>query len=964
MNTMEKKTQKRSSSVQRAPSRSRDLYDPKGSPSTRSVATQKRSSSTSRSDRVQHPTLTRVKGRINMYTPPRNRAEMSWLNDQSPVQSGVRTPSEQYSATHHRPDDKADANPRHSVGTPESGTPTLVNPTSSLLQDLLKEERAQRGSRGAPSEHSVDSAPHTPERGRSQGETGLEKGRKASEVSTAMSRAPPEMGMREMDQYVSKMTKLNFDLKLEIFHRTQQVGILEKKVQRMEEMEEELQRLRKLEEEVVELRDCHKRNSELEAKNQKLQHDLSTKDKAISEAVEWICKLEAENDRLKMSSQASQISLNRQVLDGPNASPLSRASIDIPQRRSSRRGMAAMTSPRPDSSDSRHLSVVPSFLRSDNRSTATLRSLYAPDTNKSHSALSQLTNTESFHSMNEAIEPESPRLSVLSECSELNPFDTPSRQDGFDKLKIPIRKASSIAASAVSSTLEQEESKDTRIDRWMQAPAEFPDTVIRKRQHRSMSEASRHDLPVLVQDLYSNKPRGRPRLDTSLFGGAKLPPTPDTMSTAYVAAHNGSDGSIAADKSPKFDHHQWFSTRPLERRRSADEVATQRSFNGSDITNSMQTNCSDTPRLGAESQSPTIFPFNTVAPKASALLGPGSPNNPIPDPFVERRADRPGQEYHDITTPVQSPTKIVTAQPQADCDSPPLTPQDWIAAAKEGPRSRKTAGLRIEAQLSQPRRNVLTQAAFHDDDSIASWSTEAEVPGVPTLDMATLDMLEQPIPELAPVPEVQDDAGPDQRRRLSFRPPFFSRSSHSSRRLHSSPVPQDFDDDGDAPRRPLSQIITNSNELYSSSLPTSHFESNLDGFDGSRSLQQPFPEARGEIREIGIPTHSATMAVRPTTSQSGDHKRRSSLGIFGWMKGVSGKRSEPNTPAVSDKFSETIHQELRAPRLKHEQSFSTVRAPTPDSMHSPSRSRPETSGPADDPSRRPRYMGRRSRRLQ
>lgn len=775
------------------------------------------------------------------------------------------------------------------------------------------------------------------------------------------------------------MTKLNFDLKLEIFHRTQQMTALEKKVQRMQEMEEELHRLSKVEEEVFELRDCQKRNRDLEAANHKLHQELSMKDKAVSEAVEWICKLEAENDELKMNSRSSHPSMNRLVLDGPNASPRGRATIDIPERTSSRRGVSLKSPSRPGTGDSRQLSMAPSFLRSDNRSTATLRSLYAPDINKSHSALSQLTKTESFHSMNEVIEPESPRLSVLSECSELNPYDTPSKQSDFDKLKIPIRKAPSITDSVVSSVAPSEhECKDAQINRWMQAPADPSDTVVRRRDHRSMSDASKHDLPALIGALYSSKPLGRPWLDSSLFGGAKLPPTPDTMSTTYATAKNGSNGSIAADKSPKAGRNEWFSGRHVERRRSADEVTTLRSFNGSDVVNSMQTNCSDTPRIGSSSHSPTFFPFNTVAPKASVLLGPGSPSNPSLDPFTDVRKES-SDDYELNITPVQSPTRIVTAQPQLDCDSPPLTPQDWIAAAKQGPRSRRNPGLRIEAQSSEPHRNVLSQAAFHDDETADSWSLEAEVPGVPTLDMATLDMLEQAMPDLAPVPEAEDEPAPEQRRRLSFRPPFFGRSSQGPRRQQSSPVIADFADEEDdgAPspiipktrnaagrRRPVSQIITSSNDLCSSSLPaaTDRFDSHFEPFNGSKSLQQSFMDAR----ETSVPTHSATMAARPTTSHSGDRKRRSSLGIFGWVKGVGGKRSEPTTPVVADKFSESIHQDLRGHHLQHENSFSTVRAATPDSMHSPggARSRPEISCLQDDPSRRPRYMGRRSRRLQ
>lgn len=85
------------------------------------------------------------------------------------------------------------------IGTPECGTPTLINPTSSLLQGLLKEERAHRGSRGAISEDGAGS-PRTPDRPRVQEDTASEKARKASQFSAANAPHSKEMGVREMDQ--------------------------------------------------------------------------------------------------------------------------------------------------------------------------------------------------------------------------------------------------------------------------------------------------------------------------------------------------------------------------------------------------------------------------------------------------------------------------------------------------------------------------------------------------------------------------------------------------------------------------------------------------------------------------------------------------------------------------------------------------------------------------------------------
>lgn len=87
----------------------------------------------------------------------------------------------------------------YDLDTPEPSTPTLVNPSSALLQDLLKEQRAHRGSRGNISEDLDNSAPRTPETVRVHDDTASEKARKVNDALSAGQRKPKEMGMREMD---------------------------------------------------------------------------------------------------------------------------------------------------------------------------------------------------------------------------------------------------------------------------------------------------------------------------------------------------------------------------------------------------------------------------------------------------------------------------------------------------------------------------------------------------------------------------------------------------------------------------------------------------------------------------------------------------------------------------------------------------------------------------------------------
>ncbi|KAJ5374857.1 GINS complex [Penicillium concentricum] len=962
--TMDEKSKRRSSAAgQPAPSHSQSpVHHPKAAPK-RSVSSKDHPNL---SRRPQHPSLSRVKGRMNMFTPPRMSPEVSWLGDQSPIHQGTRTPN-------------------RLSETPEPATPTLVNPASALLQDLLKEERAHRSSRGTISEDYKENAPQTPETTRAQEDAASEKARKVNDVFSAGQRKPKEMGMREMDQYVSKMNKLNFDLKLEVFHRTQQMAVYEKKLERMAEMEEQLAHMHDLVVEVEELRTTEKDNQILRESNEQLRIDLDKRDLAVTEAVELICQLESKLEMLENGGRASRLSMSRPMTaDGSDTfAGKSRATIEIPERTSSKRNSSVLSvAQRQTSSELRKLSKAPSFLRADNKSTATLRSLYTPEEEtQSRSARTELSKSESFHTTTEIMEPESPRLSVLSECSELNPFDTPTRWQEFDQLEIPLRRSSSTAGSLDSYIPPngREESKEDQIDRWMQTREDANQTIITRRRNRASSDATKASISSFTTDLYAPKPRGRGRLDTSLFGGIKLPPTPDTMSTAYATGanrSNGSNGSITARKSPQTEQDQFFTGRRANRPRSAEEMASRCSFNDSELFDSMQTNCSNTPRLGVTAdESRTILPsFNTVSSKASALLGPGSPNNPAIETF--------GDVYHananEASTPtikrVRSPHKAMTPELHtSDRDSsPPLTPQDWVAAARQGPRSRKPKPRETRHEIQQTEvspRNAASPAAFDDDSSIASEPSEPEVPGIPTLDMTTLDILEQPLDlgQSEPKPE----ANPETRRRLSFIPPFFNRSATNTRRLQGSPVPNDFEDDeedgapspvipktrtmGGASRRPMSQIITAPTDLYFSNPPI-HNEEPLSAFR-PRGLPQSLTMSR-----LADHAGSATVSGRPSTSHGIEHKRRSSLGIFGWIKS---KRSDSVGVPGTDKLIDSTSKENRAPsRLAYETTngLGIPRAETPDSMEAHVRPHSEMAVHYDDHSRRPRYMGRRARR--
>lgn len=782
------------------------------------------------------------------------------------------------------------------------------------------------------------------------------------------------------------MNKLNFDLKLEVFHRTQQMAILEKKLERMAQLEEQVGHMHELEAEVEELRATEKDNEKLRESNEQLRIDLDKRDLAVTEAVELICQLESKLEILENGGRASKMSGERpQTADGSDIlTPRARAVIEIPERTSSKRNSGVLgVAQHQASSELRKLSKAPSFLREDNKCTATLRSLYAPEEdNQSRSALTELTKSESFHTMNETLEPESPRLSVLSECSELNAFDAPMRWQDFDQLEIPARRRPSTTGSLDSYVppTGYEESKEDQIDRWMQSREDMSQTIITRRRNRASSDATNVGIPSLPADLYAPKPLARGRLDASLFGGIRLPPTPDTMTTAYAMGanrsngSNGSNRSIAARNNSQTDQDPFFPRPRVDRARSV-EMASHHSVDDSEITNSMQPNFGDTPRVGVTPvESRTILPaFNTVSSKASQILGPGSPNNPAIETFGYMFQGTANQTSTPTIKRVRSPPKAMTPEPRiySGESSPPLTPQDWVAAAQQGPRSRKekVRDHHEDQHLELSPRTVISRAAFHDGSSVSDHSSERDAPSIPTLDMTTLDILEQPLDVAQPEPRTEEE--PEPRRRLSFRPPFFSRSTNNPNRLQASPIPDDFDDDfedgapspvipktrtmGGAARRPVSQIITAPTDFYSTQR-----SANAEPVFRPRALPQSFTEAA-----ITNQSGSATSSDRPSTShgvEHKEHKRRSSLGIFSWMKG---KRSE-SMAVPAEKSTDPAPKENRvSSRLAHEATddAGVSRAQTPELMETRNpRPYSDIAIHPDEFARRPRYMGRRARR--
>ncbi|KAL4958404.1 hypothetical protein BDW69DRAFT_153981 [Aspergillus filifer] len=921
------------------------------------------------------PALTRVKGKITMETPTRMGADMSWLKDATPMDNTPRTP--QRSRTH----------------TPEPNS-SFVNPSSALLQDLLKEQRATRGSRTGGTDDLENSPQRTPDRGQSQPrsqpqsqtrsqihsheEQGSEK-HQSKMSSSGSIRRPPEMGVRETDQYISKISKQNFDLKLEIFYRAQQLAHLEKKLERMQVLEDELERLRGIDEEVQELRAAEEDNQRLRESNEQLRQEIDKRDQAVTEAVELICALEGKVEELTTGKPARTSTTNLPYDDETSISTPSTSTPrngstfdihDIPERTSSRRSMR-MAERRRVSSGSRILQRAPSFLLEESQNTAVLRKVYTDleETVSKPASPAAMAKSESMNSMAETIEQGSPRLSALSECSELNISEAPIPEDDFDQIDIPIREETNGPSESLSTISLGFSNRDlVRIGQWNDNASKETITKIKNQYLSDMFKQPESSSPS--SSFNSSSKTSKP---DSVFERSRLPPTPDTMTTAYLAWANGSSSSTVADKS------QHDLRRYLTRTRSADELTTRRSSLNSEPRESMDTDLSKIalprPSLDERDEDPAFYPLNSI----ETRYGKFPESREVHTGDFDRVLARMNKDYY-------SPSRRTSRDETASLGSTPpsLTAEDWIEAAR--PSTRNRAGpLPANSRLVGAR--APSQSSFlgrrHSIDSAVRKPT---LPVIQTLNLRALEDDDQP-GSMTTEPE------PEPRRRISLLPPFFSRSANA-RRLQPLPISDPMDMDDGAPS-PVIRKTRNQTAKASQPVSNNSRESFISPSYAEDRMSRSFTEAN-------LNSNALTSPIRPTTSNSGKdhHKRRSSLGIFGWMKGASAnlgstlKKSDGAPPLQTASSASAKANTAPTPLPATAASASTaVRASSRLAAHDNATlpSSPETTNakttiktvelttavedfatrtrhpsrseePADEHGRRPRYMERRSRR--
>ena len=483
------------------------------------------------------------------------------------------------------------------------------NPSSKLLQDLLRERKAQ--SRNVEKAHDnnprsrsgrnnsldireVQSSPTAPPATR---DVSGNHGRRSSAFGAKTTLTPKEWGMREIDevgntgmargiwlaniqeQQLARLNKENFDLKLEVSQRRKRQEILNAQLERLPALETD--------------------NAELHSINEALLRELEQRDQAIKEAVELICELEekVEAARLSKSDQGShspESGSNAQDVNEPSSSPplAAKGSPSAPPAPCPEEGQDQMTnapnvvltgsSEFDNTSPTEPLKTTwrtPSFIREKKRSTRALRGLFMSNENFLNSNLSLVSlprpaSVFGKDDIQEETDPDyctlnSPRLSILSESSFMSVYGkhqdpdqaSNDREGDAWQDRVPSAEQSKPILDSTKGNgrlrerTEEWNKPSTPSKRSTSRGHKDPFTsigeVLRKVPSGPLVQPQRSldqdydDIPMYKHGHILSK---IPSLSGPIFGGDVLPPTPDTMSTHRKDA-NSSTPSIITEKS-------------------------------------------------------------------------------------------------------------------------------------------------------------------------------------------------------------------------------------------------------------------------------------------------------------------------------------------------------------------------------------------------------------------------------
>jgi hypothetical protein len=391
----------------------------------------------------------------------------------------------------------------------------MNNPASPYLLDRLQARRANPNTRSRRSESAarltgLDDDLFLDE-ARSSGNDNLTTTPNNTHTPTNTNAS---LGAREMEKRMDKLSKLNFDLKLELFHCRERMAKLQETCNLLSSRAEDADRL--IEE-----------NATLLELNDALVKELEHRDEAVQEAVSIICDLEERLEQAQHSQEnPHETSETPTEPRASSVSPCPRAVLSP-----SKSDKSSLTR----SSSARR---IPSFVDDNKPNTRALRSVYLEPKPMLHAVNSFASLTSQREDVDKSLSDvdtlDSPRLSVLSKSSFPSIYDLPRSEDSTkyqeNDLALPDSQLDNISRNTGS-----KHDSDSDVNSWVQL--QTPQSS--EQSSGKYIPQPRSDVARIQQPAYFSAPsqanqKRTPSPKGTAFGGASLPPTPDSASTSVL----------------------------------------------------------------------------------------------------------------------------------------------------------------------------------------------------------------------------------------------------------------------------------------------------------------------------------------------------------------------------------------------------------------------------------------------
>ncbi|EMC98126.1 hypothetical protein BAUCODRAFT_413912 [Baudoinia panamericana UAMH 10762] len=391
-----------------------------------------------------------------------------------------------------------------------------------------------------------------------------------SEAGSGYSRRQ-SMGVRDMDEQLDRLSKQNFALKLELDHRRDHTARLQ---EQLEAMRAQIERTEQLEAE----------HAELLRINSELVGEMEKRDRAVQEAVDYICELEEKVTELEERRNHTRPSTGNADSGYAGTETHEQAPPSSPPEVGTRKH--SPTSAPSASLPAASAASQPSFMSQKNTSTQALRNAYLEASHSLRPVLSfnsLLSKRESR--LGDGVEDDlltSPRLSVLSESSfpslyspkqrsspdkfaweaeadeeDMQDCFAHSRQDSIKRVSRwmedrNVSEETPSRSTRVTSPLAQQLEQDVADVPSRQGEAGYQSlndalstaTTAAQQQSCEQLRSANTMKPRASEARKALAPRQQRKMPGTLggpvFGEPLLPPTPDSASTQMLRTSNSS----------------------------------------------------------------------------------------------------------------------------------------------------------------------------------------------------------------------------------------------------------------------------------------------------------------------------------------------------------------------------------------------------------------------------------------